>query len=234
MHKIIAELLIPKSAYKSSYDVNGILREFERKTPFRFGMMETPTDDNKCKLYVFVDGEALAQFKSNYKDMNDHNHCGGSCGSKAQAYSTVMLDKFRANETLMKYIYGCVYGNAAYRELSDKELINAITEVFPRTVDKLIVTADTNSALSNVNSQMNELVNYIASTPLLKEMYANFMETDEQKAAYKEGRLDARHVAAKAHLVFDRTITSLEARIRDLENSQAQEETKESESSGVE
>jgi len=66
--------------------------------------------------------------------------------------------------------------------------------------------------------QMNEIVRYIVRTPALHDMYENFLETDEEKERFRRGEFHPHHVAENAHLVFDRTITSLVETIKETAN----------------
>ena len=58
------------------------------------------------------------------------------------------------------------------------------------------------------HERMNEIVDYILSTPILRDMYENFLDTESLKFDYFRGTIDRDHVASKAHLIFDRVITS--------------------------
>ena len=91
----------------------------------------------------------------------------------------------------------------------EEHILYDLDAIFIPTIHHVIEMNAAFQKYQKSHEQMMEIAKYIATTPILKDMYANFLETDEQKAKFEEGKVDADHVAAHACHVLDRTITSL-------------------------
>ena len=161
-----------------------------------------------------IKGNSVARF------VVTDNRC--TCGDKTTESNPdlIRLDfvkktakRIMEDKDLYKFMCECCYKES----MSENDIImfmgSGLISLFKHTkglADQLDNMIDTAKAYKGASDEMLNIVEYICHTPICKDMYLNFIEDEEEKTEYEnKGMVNGANMMQNAHLVIDRTITSL-------------------------
>lgn len=189
IHHAVGELRLDKKNYMR---ILGLL-EAEMKDS-NYEMVVTECEDY---YYISIITGHKCQCKADGNNVTGNQLLG--------AIANVAARNIMEDELAFNYIKEAV----GEQDMDETAVISKLSGVFNATIHHISSINAEFERAKRAQAQMMEIVKFIANTPLLLEMYKNFITTDEQKQKLNEGKVDADHVASVAHLVFDRTISSL-------------------------